>query len=222
MGRRGVLPQIFPAQVWFLSLSPKNTKAFRSCSSPVAEHRLVTVKKAVLLVTCQFYQWNIMGEDRSRVKMLLYHHESCSVTPPCHLLAATLQQHSRAIPGSPHTAPGESGKRTPLNYQLLTSHFTTCVGIWVHKVSFYLPWKFNKDLFLFLLNSQLFLNKCRPCNGANCFPPPFIQAVGASKGCTDPENWGSALEHPTNSITYFKVTFKETFLDWNNCCQQLA
>lgn len=96
------------------------------------------------------------------------------------------------------------------------------MGIWVHKVSFYLPWKFNKDLFLFLLNSQLFLNKCRPCNGANFFPPPFIQAVGASKGCTDPENWGSALEHPTNSTTYFKVTFKETFLDWNNCCQQLA
>lgn len=110
----------------------------------------------------------------------------------------------------------------PLNYQLLTSHCFTCVGIWIHEVSsLYLHCKFNKGLFLFWLNSQLFLNKCPPCNGVN-FPPVYLCSRSFERPHRPQKTEAQLFEHLNNSVTYFKITFRETSLHQNHRCKQLV
>lgn len=52
-----------------------------------------------------------------------------------------------------------------------------------------------------------------PAEWSEFHPPPFIYAVGASKGRTRPQKSEAQLfEHLNNSVSYFQVTSGETFL----------
>lgn len=193
---RGLLAQSVQHRFGSFS-SHLKTQTFCSCRCPVAQRRLVTVKTVLPLVT--FYVSFIsrsLWEKTHRIKMLLYYQDSCSVTPlvSVHLL---LSQTNAWVPFPAPLTDFHICQRTPLNYQCLTSQFTTCVGIWIPEVSsLYLPCKFKQRFFSFSIKFTSFFKQMPPLQWSDFFFP-FIYAVGASKGCIDPEkkieNWGSAL-----------------------------